>query len=82
MNARRRVPARPLPAGWTRTDATTINGRHVTKGTELSITGLRGRWTFGTYTVTPTASWLDVYRDGRSRTVRPDAVKIVHRRPA
>jgi hypothetical protein len=85
MKAKEQAAARPLPEGWTRVTETKINGRIVTPGTVLSIEARgqkRGeRWRFASVTTTPTVVWLDVYStlNGRSRTIRPDAVRHVHR---
>ena len=85
LAARRSTP-RPLPAGWVRETSMKIHGRVVTPGTVLSIEARnqkRGeRWLFASVTTTPAAAGLDVYStlDGRSRTIRPDAVKVVHNR--
>lgn len=73
---------RQLHPDWVVSDKIQINGRHVTAGTELSITGERGRFKFLKHTKTPTAEWIDViggpnnYRTMRS--FRPDRVRRVH----
>jgi hypothetical protein len=85
MKAKEQTVARSLPEGWTRVTETKINGRIVSPGTVLSIEARnqrRGeRWLFASVTTTPATVWLDVYStlDGRSRTIRPDAVRVVHR---
>jgi hypothetical protein len=85
MKAKAGTAPRPLPEGWTRATETKIHGYNIVAGMVLRIEALnqkRGeRWVFASITTTPTAVWLDVYStlDGRSRTIRPDAVLVVHR---
>lgn len=62
----------------------TLNGRRVTKGTELSVRGARGRYRFVKLVTTDAGIiWLDVWGGPRHhetmRSFRPDRVKTVHR---
>lgn len=59
------------------------NRRVVTKGTEMTVEGVRGRVRFVQHVTAPSgAEWLDVItiRTGHARSVRPSAVRRVHRR--
>lgn len=64
-------------------DTWTCHGRHVAKGTELSVRGARGRFRFQRYVVTAKGEWIDVYGgpDGREmfRSFAPERVTTVHR---
>lgn len=81
MTPRKRTKVRPL------TDRETVRvmklpGRsQIALGTELSVEGIRGRCTFSGYTRTAAGvEWVDVLTSaGRSRTVRPEAIRTVHR---
>lgn len=74
--------------GATITTEWRCNGRHVQPGTELSITGVRGRFRFIRHVQLPDGRcWIDVVggRQTRKGTVelersfRPDRVHTVHR---
>jgi hypothetical protein len=85
MPRKKKAVVQPTPAGWTITLDVTINGRHVTPGTELKITGERGRFMFVRHVETDKgASWIDVVGGPtgyvRSRSFRVDRVKTVHRK--
>jgi len=61
------------------------DGRVVTKGAQLTVAGIRGRVRFVQHVTAPSdAEWLDVItvRTGHARSVRPAAVRRVHRRQA
>lgn len=76
---RRRVKQKPLPEGWVVTEHLVANGRHVEKGTELTVRGIRGRVKFIKHVRTPKAEWLEVLdRDQHFRSIYPDRVKTVH----
>ena len=81
LNPRRRRKPRPSPHGWTIT--TTViapSGRHLTPGTEIKVTGERGRFRFARYVDTGTAQWIEVFdRDRKCRFFRLDRVRTVHR---
>jgi hypothetical protein len=64
------------------TAETTIHGRHVTRGTELAADGIRGRVAFIAHVRhVDGVEWLDVVDTrGRSRSIRPDKIRTVHRR--
>lgn len=60
-----------------------INGRNVIKGTELKISGQRGRFRFIKKVVTDKdVIWIDVYGGPKGaeciRSFRPEQVKTVH----
>lgn len=68
---------------WTRTTQTQINGRHVTPGTELTVSGQRGRFRFLEHVTTEQGiEWLWVIGGAKGyetfRAFRPEAVKRVH----
>jgi len=73
------------PEEWTVVTDWTANGRAVTGGiTELSITGVSGRFVFQRYVLAPGGrAWIDVLggRKGHEvlRSLRPGRVKTVHR---
>lgn len=72
------------PPGWTITLETRINRRVVTKGTELSIKGERGRFCFQRLVETDKGSrWIDVIGGPKGarkyRSFYPERVKKVHR---
>lgn len=73
-----------LPEAWLVDDHIVVNGRHVIKGTELSIKGEGGRFRFikYVYNTAVDCEWIDVVggRKGVSqfRAFRPDRVKTVH----
>jgi hypothetical protein len=84
MAKRRTKNERTFPEHWRVSTETTINGRRVTPGTELSIRGVRGRFRFVQYVeVEGGRSWVDViggpanYKLQRSFGV--EQVKTVHR---
>jgi hypothetical protein len=80
--ARKATKPKPLPEGWVVETEVKINGRSVTPGTELSITGVRGRVFFVRQVTTPTACWIDVITPEPhkiSRSFHLDKVKRVHR---
>jgi hypothetical protein len=87
MMARKRKseePSAPKPnAEWEYTTELQINGRNVTAGTELKITGERGRFRFIRVVKTPEGKeWLDVWGGAKGseqwRSFRPDRVRRVH----
>jgi hypothetical protein len=73
-----------LSAHWVRTETFTINGRHVQRGTELSIQGERGRFKFIQHIYNPKidVEWIDVVGGKKGvkevRSFRPTQVKRVH----
>jgi len=59
--------------------------RVITKDAELTVAGIRGRVRFVQHVTAPSgAEWLDVItiRTGHARSIRPAAVRRVHRRRA
>lgn len=56
-----------------------VNGRWLSKGTEATISGVRGRCRFIRAVVNDRGTFLDFYdRLGHWRTFRPERVKTVH----
>jgi hypothetical protein len=82
---RRKKPAiQPLPEGWVVSDEYRANGRHIEKGTELSIVGERGRFIFLSHVVNGAgAEWINVFggpvKHEILRSFRPERIKRVHR---
>ena len=81
------MAANDAAKGWVRHDAWVApTGRRATVGTELSITGERGRFRFQEHVVTPTNEWLVVvggpgkgeHQTRQFRFFTPDRVKVVH----
>jgi hypothetical protein len=82
--ARKKKHVSNLPDHWSISDETRINGRLVTKGTELSFKGVKGRFRFmRLVTLDDGRSWLDVYggpaKHEMLRSFGVDRVKTVHR---
>ena len=58
-------------------------GRVITKDSELTVDGIRGRVRFIQHVTAPGgAVWIDVIsvRTGHARSIRPSAVLRIHRR--
>jgi len=56
-----------------------INGRHLERGTEVSISGERGRFKFFQVVTSGKSEWIDVIdRDRKVRSFYPNRVKRVH----
>lgn len=77
------VDSGPKPNdGWVYTTEVQINGRKVTPGTELKITGERGRFRFIQVVNTGTVEWVDVWGGGKGsevcRSFYMDKIKRVH----
>jgi hypothetical protein len=73
-----------LPDHWTISEEARINGRIVTKGTELSFKGIKGRFRFmRLVTLDDGRCWLDVVggpaKHEMTRSFGPERVKTVHR---
>lgn len=76
------APSAP-PADYHVSESLTIHGRHVERGTELSIRGLRGRARFMRHVRRDNgAEWIDVIQPDIAgwRSFRLDRVKTVHTR--
>lgn len=78
------VPWEPPALDWQVAETICVNGRHLVPGTEVSITGERGRFRFVRHVRRPDGTeWLDFVggRPGveRARSFRPDRIKTVHR---
>ena len=78
------APAAPKPnRDWLVLTEIQINGRHVIKGTELKISGERGRFRFMKQVTTEKGvTWIDVYGGPKGaecmRSFYPDRIKTVH----
>ena len=84
---RRKKPVAETPnisAHWIRSDTFIANGRHIEKGTELSIQGERGRFRFVQHIYNPRidVEWIDVVGGRKGvkeiRSFRPELIKRVH----
>lgn len=65
--------------GWVYTTEIEANGRAVVPGTELQITGQRGRFVFSQQVSTGSVIWIDVRsKDGIARSFYPEQIKTVH----
>jgi len=77
------APTGPI-ANWELKEEMQINGRYVTKGTELKIKGERGRFRFVKYVYNPEldVDWIDVWGGPKKmpamRSFRVDQVQRVH----
>jgi hypothetical protein len=78
------LPQGPKPNdGWAYLNEIQINGRHVSKGTELKVTGERGRFRFvQQVTTSKGVVWIDVFGGPKNletmRSFYPDRIKRVH----
>jgi hypothetical protein len=78
------LPVGPKPNdGWVYLVEIQINGRHVSKGTELKISGERGRFRFVQHVTTSEGKvWIDVFGGPKHmetmRSFYPERVKRVH----
>lgn len=69
---------------WVRSDTFMVNGRHLVRGTELSIQNERGRFKFVQHVYNPSldVEWIDVIGGKKGvkefRAFRPERVKRVH----
>ena len=70
---------------WVITEEITVNGRKVVRGTEISITGERGRFKFLKHVYNPKtdSSWIDVVGGSSTaasqhRSFRQERIKTVH----
>lgn len=72
-----------LPPDWHEFYFAEANGRHMTPGTEVSISGERGRFRFVKRVVRGHTEWLDFWGGPKGceqlRSFYPDRVKRVHR---
>ena len=84
MPRKKKKVERHYPENWTISYEYQVedSGRHLTPGTELSIVGERGRFTFVKHVKTPTSEWLDVIGGVKNtkmfRSFSIDRVKRVH----
>lgn len=80
MIARKRSKPKPTNPDWQRlTEIAAAGGRYLRPGVEFRVSGERGRFRFMSYTVTPTAAWIDsVGPNKQYRAFRLDRVRTVH----
>ena len=83
MPRRKKHNTPDLSAEWEKLESIQINGRNVIPGTELKISGERGRFRFIKYVKTPAgAEWIDVWGGPKNceqwRSFTLDRVKTVH----
>lgn len=82
MARRQKIKTPRISDAWEIKTEMQINGRHVSHGTELKISGERGRFRFLKYVNTGEAEWIDVWGGPKGsenwRSFRPDRVKTVH----
>jgi len=85
MARKKKVVKNNNPAeNWVISEAITIHGRNIEKGTELSVKGERGRFQFMRHVYNPNidVEWIDVVGGKKGvreiRSFRPDRVKRVH----
>ena len=76
-------PHEPRPNDhWVITTEIQVNGRHVTPGTELKISGQRGRFVFMKHINTGTAEWVDVWggpsKSEKLRSFSVNQIQTVH----
>lgn len=89
MPRRRKTPVNPVPhiapdLDWVVSDHIVVNGRHVEPGTELKISGERGRFRFQRHVARPDGrEWVDVIGGPEGapsfRSFRPERIRRVHR---
>lgn len=85
MTKRRKAYALPLPSDWIEHETATINGRTLTRGTELSVRGARGRYRFLKHVERPERGieWIETWGGPKGcetqRSFRPEQVRTVHR---
>lgn len=76
-------PGPSMPTGYLVRETYDLGrGRVLEPGVELTVAGVRGRVRFVQHVTGPAgAEWLDVItvRSGHARSVRPNAVRTVHR---
>lgn len=78
------VPAPPKPNdGWEVVTEMQINGRNVTKGTEVKVSGERGRFRFIKFVRTEKGvEWVDLHGGPKGaeciRSFRLERIKTVH----
>lgn len=78
------APPKEHPQGWVISTEYRVNGRVLEPGTEVSITGERGRFRFVRHVINASgAEWLDVVggtnKVTMTRSFRPERVRRVHR---
>lgn len=89
MGRKKKVPSAPSnhfnpSAHWVVSEEWTANGRHLVKGTEVSIRGERGRFQFVKHVYNPNtgSEWVDVVGGPANvrqfRSFSADRIKTVH----
>jgi hypothetical protein len=78
----KRTYSHTLPENWEVSTEIQIHGRNVFPGTELKITGRRGRFRFIKHVKTDTAEWIDCWGGSKGAeqwsSFHPSKVKTVH----
>lgn len=80
MPKKAKAPIGPRPNdGWIYTTEIQVNGRTVLPGTELKISGERGRFRFIRQIDTGKVTWVDVFdTNNMIRSFYPDRIQTVH----
>lgn len=83
MARKAKKPTEPRPCdSWVITTEIQVNGRHVVRGTELKISGERGRFVFIQHVVNGDASWIDVWggpaKAEKLRSFGVERIQTVH----
>lgn len=82
MGKKKKLVSPAIRPDWKYLDEVKINGRIVTKGTEFSVKGERGRFRFTQYVVTDKSEWIDCIGGPKGyekmRSFSPESVRRVH----
>jgi hypothetical protein len=82
MGRKKKVLELVLPEGWVVSNKIQINGRNVSRGTEISIQGESGRFRFLKHVKSGSREWVDVIGGKRGyeafRSFDISRVKRVH----
>lgn len=82
MAAKKKTNPPKLSDAWIIKTEIQVNGRKIVPGTELRITGERGRFRFIKYVDTGTAQWIDVVGANKGaevwRSFKIEQIRTVH----
>lgn len=82
MGRKKKVVSSPLNPNWKIFDQVKVNGRILTKNTEFSVKGERGRFRFLKYVVSDKYEWIDCIGGPKGyekmRAFSPERVRRVH----
>lgn len=82
MSRKKKVTIPRLIPNWKVFDEVKVNGRILTKNTEFSVKGERGRFRFTQYVVSEKSEWIDCIGGSKGyekmRSFSPDSVRRVH----